>query len=156
MNKLGAQCQEKGAGIYQYNAAAQPNNIKAINIVDEDFWRKIWDWNPRLKYAIYRECPNGVDPFGDPEGAAASWAGLMANKVRHLVDAGLITHVEGFNEWIHSFQTDQFPAADRFMAALIDGIHKVFGGKVHVIVLNASCGHFSDADIIGAFPQTLA
>lgn len=152
--KLGAQCQEKGEAIYKFNQVVHPNNIKAINVVDLDFWQRIWAENPRLEYAIFRKVPNGPDPFADPEGAALSWVAHLKGEIGHLVDEGLVNLVEGYNEWVHSFQADLFPAADRFMATVIDETHKQFGGKAHAIVLNASCGHFNDTDIT-SFPKTL-
>lgn len=60
--KLGAQCQEKGSGIYEFSSVVQPNNIMGINVIDVDFWERIRAENPRLEYAIYREVPNGQDP----------------------------------------------------------------------------------------------
>lgn len=161
VHKLGAQCQQKSNGIYEYNRVVQPGSIKGINIIDADFWKRIWEENPYLQYAVYRECPNGPDPFNDPEGAAIAWISHLKSKMGHLVDMGLVTHVEGYNEWVHSFQTDRFTPADRFMATEIDECHKQFGGKVHIIVGNFGCGHFSDVpnadgvNIIDAFPKTL-
>ena len=150
-NKLGIQCQEKDEEVYRYNRELEPIVVKSINILDPGHYARLAAENPGVQL-VYRQVPNG--PW-DNEGDGRRWAEHLYNLVGHIPE---ITLVEGHNEWVHSpphNTSEDFEKADRFMVELIGRVHGLWGGRVHVVVLNASCGHFNE-DIVDFFPRTLA
>jgi hypothetical protein len=153
MLKLGIQCQEKHEEVYRYNRVLLPVAVKSINILDRDHYVRLAAENPGVEL-VYRQVPNG--PWrDDPVGDGRRWAEHLYNQVGQIRE---VTLVEGHNEWVHApphNTPDDLDRADRFMAAFIDRVHELWGGAVHAVVLNASCGHFSE-DIVDFFPRTLA
>ena len=150
-NKLGIQCQERHEETYRYNRKLRPVVVKSINIVDHEHYAKLAAENPGVEL-VYRQVPNG--PW-DNEGDGRRWAEHLHRLIGHIPE---ITMVEGHNEWVHSpphNSPEDFAKADRFMVELIDKVHELWDGRVHAVVLNASCGHF-DEDIVDFFPRTLA
>lgn len=150
--KVGIQCQEKHSEVYRYNRELKPIVVKSINIVDAEHYVRLASDNPGVEL-VYRQVPNG--PWHDnPEEDGRRWAEHLFRLVGHIPE---ITLIEGHNEWIHSpphNTPDDYDRADRFMAALIDAVHELWGGRVHAVVLNASTGHFNE-DIVDCFPLTL-
>ena len=150
MNKLGIQCQEKHEEVYRYNKKLKPVVVKSINILDPGHYARLAAENPGVEL-VYRQVPNG--PW-DGEEDGRKWAEHLYGLVGHIPE---ITLIEGHNEWVHSpphNTPEDYDKADRFMAALIDRVHELWEGRVHAVVLNASCGHFSE-DIVDYFPRTL-
>lgn len=151
MNKLGIQCQEGNEEVYRYNRKLLPVVVKSINILDPGHYARLAAENPGVDL-VYRQVPNG--PWGSA-GDGRRWAEHLYGQVGHIPQ---ITLVEGHNEWIHApphNAPEDFDKADRFMVELIDRVHELWGGRVHAVVLNASCGHFNE-DIVDFFPRTLA
>lgn len=151
MLKLGIQCQEKHEEVYRYNRELKPVVVKSINILDREHYTRLAAENPGVEL-VYRQVPNG--PW-DTEEDGKKWAEHLYFLIGHIPE---ITLVEGHNEYIHApphNTPEDFAKADSFMCGFIDRVHELWEGRVHAVVLNASCGHFAE-DIADYFPRTLA
>jgi len=155
MSTLGIQWQIESKAVEEYNQLVRPRALMGINSYNLEFWQKLQAANPK-SLRIFRFWPNfdeklniGLD---QPELLAVESARLLKREIGHLAMAGAITHVLGMNEWVHSFEHDKHPRADRFMAAFIPAVWQELG--LPAIVLNAACGHYAE-ETVDLFPLTL-
>jgi len=160
MNKLGVQCQGGTGNALEYNRIVKPAAIKAINVKEAAFWDTAIRDNPD-GLRVLRRYPNFDGWDLAPEYVAMRAVQTYQDEFGHLLGNGRVTHIEDNNEWQHSFMCKEMDAADRYMATFIDATHDKWKGKVHAIVGNFACGHFSNIswehcrNDIGVFEKTL-
>jgi len=140
-----------------YNRLLKPTTVMGIEVVKEDFWRRLYEVNPDADY-IWRHHPNR--PWAErPEEQAADTIAHIRGRVGHLISAGIVSHMTCNNEYIlPADPPERIEAADRYIARVIYLARSELGIGVYWGNLNTGQwggGDLRGMEIVKAFPRAL-
>lgn len=147
--KLGIQFQWDSPEALRFDSQAQPVAVMGIEVDKADYWRQF-----SAPIRIWRHHPNR--PWSEePERQAKEAVVHIAGRIRHLLDAGLITHVTDNNEFIlgvDHVSPDLIKKADRYISTFISSARAELG--VGTCWGNFNTGHWGP-ETVEHFPRSL-